>query len=336
MKVKLEPIGAFGIAITILNTNHLSTFENLGLTPGQAICYSGFRDGQHPGGEFPSYDEIKEDLLILKNNWKYLRLYDSSLHAQTVLDVIDKEGLDFKIMLGADIGAEISNPNCPWGGVYDEVQLDKNKKVNQAKIDRLIEMGNKYPEIIFSLSIGNETCVEWTDHLVPEKNVLSYAQKVKANTNQQVTFCENYVPWLDKLTELGEFLDFISIHTYPVWEYKSIKEGLAFTKANYYSVAEKYPDKTVVITEAGWATKSNGQGIDVSNVNEGFQKKYYSELMEWTEKEGILTFFFEAFDENWKGSPDPWEPEKHWGIYRADRTPKLAVNPNYIRQKSTH
>ena len=58
--------------------------------------------------------------------------------------------------------------------------------------------------------------------------------------------------------------------------------------------------------------------------------------MEWTEKEGILNFYFEAFDENWKGSPEPWEPEKHWGIYRSDRTPKLAVNKNISLERSIH
>lgn len=315
----------------------MDTFKKLGLQPGKAICYSGFRDGQYPGGEYPTYDQVKEDLLILKDEWKYLRLYDSSIHARTVLDVIRKEKLDFKIMLGADIGAEVNNFNCPWGGgVYDEDELEANKEINRRKIEALIELGNTYEDIIFSLSIGNESCVEWTDHYVPEKNVLAYAETVKSKTKQLVTFCENYVPWLHKLDNLAESLDFISIHSYPVWEYKSISEGLAYTKQNYYSVAEKFPDKTVVITEAGWATKSNGNGIEANNVNEGYQKIYFEELMEWTEKNGILTFYFEAFDENWKGSPDRWEPEKHWGLYRADRSPKLAVNPNYLMQRSTY
>ena len=47
--------------------------------------------------------------------------------------------------------------------------------------------------------------------------------------------------------------------------------------------------------------------------------------MAWTDVERILTFYFEAFDEPWKGSPDPLEPEKHWGLFKVDRTPKLAV-----------
>jgi exo-beta-1,3-glucanase (GH17 family) len=47
--------------------------------------------------------------------------------------------------------------------------------------------------------------------------------------------------------------------------------------------------------------------------------------MHWAQEQKILVYFFEAFDENWKGSPDPMEPEKHWGIYNADRTPKLVT-----------
>lgn len=312
----------------------MDTFKKLSLEPGRAICYSGYRDGQHPGGESPSYEEVKEDLEILKDDWKYLRLYNCDQHAQTVLDVIQNEQLDFKIMLGANIDAEMNNFNCPWGGgVYDEDVLDRNQSKNSENIDKLIEFGIKYPDIIFSLSVGNEACVDWTDHFVSEKKVLEYAQRVKSQSNLPVTFCENYVPWLYKLEELANFLDIISIHSYPVWEYKHISEGLDYTKQNYYSVADKYPDKPVVITEAGWATKSNDKGIDILNVNEGFQKIYFNELMEWADKENILTFYFEAFDENWKGSPEPWEPEKHWGLYRSDRTPKLAVNHNFVNQR---
>jgi hypothetical protein len=38
---------------------------------------------------------------------------------------------------------------------------------------------------------------------------------------------------------------------------------------------------------------------------------------------------FEAFDESWKGSPDPLEPEKHWGLFTVDRKPKLVMAPLY-------
>ncbi len=304
----------------------MNTFSSLGIEEGRGICYSGFRHGQYPGGAAPTYEEVKEDLLILQSKWKYLRLYDCDRHALTVLDVIRKEKMDFKVMLGIFIEAEQNNPNCPWGGgVFPDKQLEANRELNEGKIRKLIEQANKYTDIVFSLSVGNEACVGWTDHYVPPERVLMYAAQVKAEASQPVTFCENYEPWHHSLESLANELDFISIHTYPVWEYKSINEALDYTRANYYPVAEKYPNKPVVITEAGWTTKSNGRGIDPVNVNEIFQKIYFEKLMAWADREGILTFFFEAFDEPWKGSPEALEPEKHWGLYKVDRTPKLVM-----------
>ena len=56
------------------------------------------------------------------------------------------------------------------------------------------------------------------------------------------------------------------------------------------------------------------------------QKRYYHELYEWAGRMNITTFFFEAFDENWKGDPNnPLGAEKHWGLFYADRKPKLAL-----------
>lgn len=304
--------------------------ESLGLPPGNAICYSGFRQGQQPGGLYPSYEEVKEDLMILQKNWKYLRLYDCDEHGETVLEVIRKEKLDYKVMLGAYIEAEMNNFGCPWGGgVFSEEQLKLNQQKNHDKIRKLILLGNSYPEIIFSLSVGNEACVDWTDHYVPVSHVIDYVNLVKRSARQPVTFCENYVPWLSTLEALAEVVDFISVHTYPVWEYKHIHESLAYTKENYYAVVKKYPDKAVIITEAGWSTNSNGRGINPEMVNEKNQKIYYEDLMEWTEADNILTFVFEAFDEDWKGSNEPLEPEKHWGLFKNDRTPKLAMKQRY-------
>ncbi|MDA3943079.1 MAG: glycosyl hydrolase [Bacteroidetes bacterium] len=304
----------------------INIYKELNLPKGRAICYSGFREGQQPGGIYPSYDEVKEDLLLLSKHWKYLRLFDCDQHASTVLDVIQKEKLDLKIMLGAYINAEMNNFNCPWnGGVYTEEQLENNKAENLRKVQQLIGMAQKNEQIIFALSVGNEACVEWTDHYVPESKVQQYVQLVKNKVKQPVSFCENYLPWLFKLENLAAAVDFISIHTYPVWEYKHISESLDYTIANYKAVAQKFPDKAIVITEAGWATNSNGRGINPENVNEEFQKIYFERLMEWADEQNILCFFFEAFDEYWKGSPEPLEPEKHWGLYKIDRSPKNAI-----------
>ncbi len=293
--------------------------------PVNAICYSGYRDGQRPGSSHPSAAEIKEDLRILEPHWRALRLYDCGPHAERVLEVIEREGFPFQVMLGAYINAELSNPGCPWGGVHSDEQLARNRLENQAELQRLIRLSNRYPELISTVSVGNEATVDWTDHLVPVERVIAYVRQLKRAVRQPVTFCENYVPWQEKLKDLAAEVDFISLHTYPVWEQQAQWQAIAYTEANYQSIAARYPDKPVVITEAGWATSSNGRGIPRENAGEEEQRRYLGQLLEWSRARGVLTYVFEAFDESWKGSDDPDEPEKHWGLYSAGRKPKLAA-----------
>jgi exo-beta-1,3-glucanase (GH17 family) len=300
--------------------------SKLKLPAGPAICYSGYRHGQNPGEKlYPSRNEIREDLLILQPHFRLLRLYDSSPHAERVLEVIRRDGLDFKIMLGSHLGAEMNNFGCPWGGTYTEEQLENSISENDAEIGRLIVLARQNEDIVFSVAVGNEATVDWTDHFVPVHRMIEHVRRVKQSVKQPVTFCENYVPWQYKLRDLVPELDFISVHTYPVWEFKHIHEAMDYTRENYESVARLYPDKPVIISEAGWATNSNGRGIQPHNTSQDLQNIYVRDLMQWSEKAGILTFVFEAFDEPWKGSPDPMEPEKHWGLYTVDRQPKRVI-----------
>ena len=302
----------------------------LNLPAGNAVCYSGFRQGQGPGIRiYPSKAEIREDLLILARNWRLLRLYDCSPHAERVLEVIREDGLDFQVMLGAYLGAEMNNFGCPWGGTFSEQALEASRAENDAEVERLRVLAGRFSDIVFSVAVGNEATIDWTDHFVPVSRMIELVRRVRGGVAQPVTFCENYVAWQHKLRELVPELDFISLHSYPVWEYKQIHEAIHYTMDNYQSVARLYPDLPVVITEAGWATSSNGQGIQMDNTSQDLQQTYYGDLMAWTRASGILTFVFEAFDEPWKGSADPLDPEKHWGLFTVDRRPKQVMRGLY-------
>jgi exo-beta-1,3-glucanase (GH17 family) len=299
----------------------------LKLPTGNAICYSGYREGQSPDLKiFPSVEQIREDLHLLLPNWKLLRTYDCTPHAERVLQVIREDRLPMQVMLGAYLGPEMNNFGCPWGGTYSEEHLAESTAANQRELQRLVELANEYRDIVFSVAVGNECTVDWTDHFVPVAHMVDYVKRVKTAVRQPVTFCENYVPWQNKLRPLAEELDFISVHTYPVWEYKHIHEALDYTKANVASVAALYPGKPIVITEAGWCTNSNGRGMHAEHAVQELQAIYIQDLMDWTRAEGLLCFVFEAFDETWKGSDDPMEPEKHWGLYGVDRRPKEVVS----------
>jgi exo-beta-1,3-glucanase (GH17 family) len=205
------------------------------------------------------------------------------------------------------------------------MQLDANRRDNAAELERLVRLAREHPHSVFSVAVGNEATVDWSDHIVPVPQMIEYVRWVKARLPQPVTFCENYVPWQHKLRDLVPELDFLSLHTYPVWEYKHIHEALDYTKENIASVARLYPGKTLVITEAGWCTNSNGRGMNAEHAVQELQAMYYRDLMAWTQAEGLLCFVFEAFDEPWKGSSDPLEPEKHWGLFTVDRRPKRVM-----------
>ncbi|MCF8009604.1 MAG: hypothetical protein K9K32_07530 [Halanaerobiales bacterium] len=74
------------------------------------------------------------------------------------------------------------------------------------------------------------------------------------------------------------------------------------------------------------ATKSHGRGILAKEATEESQKQYCEALNKWSLENTVVVFFFEAFDELWKGSENQDEPEKHWGFYTKDRTPKKIMN----------
>ena len=78
------------------------------LPQGRAICYSGYREGQSPDRRtYPSVAQIREDLHLLARHWPLLRLYDCSLHAERVLQVIRDDGLPKRVM--KDVYAELQS-----------------------------------------------------------------------------------------------------------------------------------------------------------------------------------------------------------------------------------
>ena len=66
----------------------------------------------------------------------------------------------------------------------------------------------RFDDLVFSVSVGNEASVEWTDHMVPVERLIEYVRRIKAIDATAVTFCENYVPWTYKLEPLAAELDF--------------------------------------------------------------------------------------------------------------------------------
>lgn len=292
----------------------------------KAICYSGFRQGQSPLTDvYPTYEQVKEDLMILDRDFNYIRMYHPNEHAKTALAVIRQENLNLKVMLGMDLLGESSNPNCSWGGDYTVVECAHNIKYNQDALFQLINLANEYSDIVYSVSAGNESVPEWNENLVEPQRVLYFVNELKRYVSQPVTYCDNFYYWGNTLSEVAEAVDFISVHTYPVWTGKKLSEAFETSINEYNYIKSLYPNKEVIITEAGWPTKTDNTSITKENVGEFHQVTYIKQMEKWSKEQDVLIYYFEAFDEPWKGSSNLNEPEKNWGFYHENRTPKKIV-----------
>ena len=274
----------------------------------------------------PSSEEILEDLEILvAHGFRLIRLYDSGENSAMTLELIRRHDLPIKVLLGIWLDAEFSNhEGCAWldEPIPDE-QLAANRLRNAAELKRGIELATRFDDIVVAVNVGNEALVEWNDHMVPLADVVAYVRQVKAAIDQPLTVADNYLWWIRDGAPLAAEVDFLGIHTYPVWEGKSIDEGLAYTIENVRGVRAALPDKPIALLEAGWASIAIEFG---ERASERSQDRYYRELRVWATENNTTVFFFEAFDESWKGDPNsPLGAEKHWGLFNVDRTPKQVV-----------
>jgi exo-beta-1,3-glucanase (GH17 family) len=180
--------------------------------------------------------------------------------------------------------------------------------------------------------------------------------------NLWITSSDNFASWggggqeyhVDALNQLWEAVDYVSMHTYPMhdthynpsfWgmlpdeqvQEKKVKievameRALSYAQAQYDSVVAYGKhigvNKPIHIGETGWATSSNGfYGETGSKATDEYKEGLYHRMMrEWTNKNNISCFFFEAFDENWKDALNPGGSENHFGLITIDGTVKYAL-----------
>jgi exo-beta-1,3-glucanase (GH17 family) len=292
---------------------------------GNAVAYGPFRDGQTPGGEGPTDEQIIEDLHLMAKHWNLIRMYGSEW-AGPVLRLIREEKLPIRVMVGAWLRTEVSKG--PDG--VDVIDADA-VAANVRQVNGAIRVAREYPELVAGISIGNEIRVFWSDHKVQPQRLIGYLRAVRAETEAPVTVADDFNFWnKPESQEVAKELDFIVLHIHALWAGCSIEDAMPWTERIYKEICDAHPKKTVVIGEAGWATKKHTEGEQAKLIKgqpgEKNQAQYWTALRAWAEKNKVTTFWFEAFDENWKGGPHPDEVEKHWGVFKTDRTPKLAPN----------
>ena len=198
--------------------------------------------------------------------------------------------------------------------------------------------------------------LKWVNHLQELK------KEGKLSKDLWITSSDNFASWggggaeyhVEDLNQLIKAVDFISMHTYPMhdthyqpefWQKAFTKEGMtdlekidaSMMRAKEYAISQyenvkKYMeelsvDKPIHIGETGWASFSDGYyGPNGSKACDEYKEAlYYQHMRDWTNKAGMSCFYFEGFDEPWKGGENPGNSEKHFGLFTVDGQAKYAL-----------
>jgi exo-beta-1,3-glucanase (GH17 family) len=204
------------------------------------------------------------------------------------------------------------------------------RAANLREIDHAARLAREYPGTIAAMAAGNETQVFWSGNRLPAERLIAYLRELRARTRVPVTTADDYNFWnKPESRAVAAECDFVCVHLHPLWNGTSPEGALPWIETQLASIRALHPDREVVIGETGWATRRNDEGdqgrLMKGAVGEAEQAAFVRALRAWLAASHVPTFTFEAFDENWKGGPDPNDVEKHWGLYRADRTPKPAA-----------
>ena len=279
----------------------------------RGVSYGPFREVQAPGGVLPSREEIREDLRILAPQWDAIRVYSSQPPTDTILSVIAEEQLPLRVVVGAWIA-----PDDPTA--------------NAAEVAAAIALAQEYPEVVLAVTVGNESQVDWSAHRTAPEVVLDAIRTVRGAVTQPVSTADDYNFWNKPHShQLAAEVDFLVLHAYAMWNGQTLEDAVPWTSATVAAIQAEHPDLPIVLGETGWATALNPEGSEARYIRapagEAEQARFYAAMTAWAAEARQSYFYFEAFDEPWKGSADPREVEKHWGLYTVDRTPKLAIRP---------
>ncbi|RAR47118.1 glycosyl hydrolase family 17 protein [Flavobacterium lacus] len=281
------------------------------------------------------------------------------------IDELNKEDQKFEmyVMLGAWIDCKNAwtgfEPNHNEESERNAAEIAHAVELAQKypEIIKVIAVGNEaMVKWATAYYVQPSVILKWVNHLQDLK------KKDKLSKDLWITCSDNFASWggggdeyhTEDLNKLIHAVDYISMHTYPMHDthynpvFWGIKESemqfpidkkidlmmdrsVEYAKSQYDAV-KKYTkslgvNKPIHIGETGWATYSNELygNNDSKAVDEYKAGVFYRKMREWTTKQKIACFYFEAFDEPWKDAGNAAGSENHFGLFTVEGNAKYAV-----------
>jgi exo-beta-1,3-glucanase (GH17 family) len=311
---------------------------------GKAVAYSAYRAGGPGAGEIPTDAEVLQDLQLLHTaGFNLLRMFGADAVADKILNLAQANYPDIKFQVGSYL--EGSSSAC-------------DDTLNATEIAKSIELANTYPNVV-AVSVGNETSFAGNlpvACLVGYIKTVRSQVSQPVTADDDYTFYAGLSGSGEKPDTVLPNLDYVSFHTYPfsdtgLWDWQQtgaaagparaaamMNASLVQVQSTYQQVASySYVGANgatttvgaslpITIGETGWkATPTRPSASIEAVVNPAIANpvnaKWYDDLLaSWTGAGApVAIFYFEAFDEAWKGQDDGW------GLWDSGRNARYGL-----------
>ncbi|MEZ4693708.1 MAG: glycosyltransferase [Aliarcobacter sp.] len=296
--------GLFQVFFWITKDNRVSLVETLS-EKIESLSYSPYK-GYNKQVLSPS--EIEDDVNMLSHITNKVRTY-STMDAKVILEEASK------INLPVDLG----------------IWLSGDHKENHLEIERAIKLLQKYPNNIENVIVGNEVLLRAD---INEIELFAYIDFMREFTNKPITSAETWDVW-ERVPELANHVDFLTIHILPYWEKVPIEQFNSFLIEKYNVVKNIHPNKKITIGETGWPSHGYNNNSAVPSLKN--QATAIRSFINLAQENNWSYNIIEAFDQQWKGY-DEGNVGQYWGIFTSDRTLKfylsgdIEINENWLYQ----
>ncbi|HKD22292.1 MAG TPA: hypothetical protein VKB71_09770, partial [Rhizomicrobium sp.] len=275
----------------------------------RGISYTPSHNFTEKDHEFTSPEQIDSDMKQIAQLTGHVRTYTVANGLDRLPEIARRHGLT--VTLGIWIGSDLDQ---------NEKEIEtgiKTALANRRSIDRVI--------------VGNEAIMRGD---VSADRLNAYIQRVRdALPNRiKVSTAETWSTWLLN-PEIGQNVDFITIHLLPYWEGVPVKGALGSDGANgtskrsglegwYADVQDEFPGKHIVIGEVGWPSEGHTRNFAVASLAN--QSLFIRNFVQAAMDKGYDYYVVEAYDQPWKAGNEG-AVGAYWGLFDANGNAKVHL-----------